>query len=85
VEALLKDHILSATLIFVSTVVQHLAPGDAPCIDASLSPFSAVRSACFFVQAQPRKKDITGQATINGIRASTRSSKEMTAKALAAA
>jgi hypothetical protein len=63
-------------LIFVSIVVQHLAPGDAPCIDMSLSPFSAARSACFFVQAQRRKKDITGQATIIGIRASTRSSKE---------
>ena len=31
-----------------------------------------------------RKKDITGQATINGIKASSRHSKEMTAKARAA-
>ena len=51
---------------------------------ASSSRCSVVRSPRFIVQAHRRKKDITGQATINGIKASTRRSKEMTAKARAA-
>ena len=40
--------------------------------------------SAFHCEAHRRKKDITGQATINGIKASTRRSKEMTAKARAA-
>jgi hypothetical protein len=40
--------------------------------------------SAFIVQAHRRKKDITGQATTTGIKASTRRSKEMTAKVRAA-
>jgi hypothetical protein len=48
------------------------------------SPFLAVRSRWFFVYARRRKKDTTGWATINGIKASTRNSKEMMAEVRAA-
>ena len=41
-------------------------------------------SLCFFAKAHRRKKAITEQTTITGIRTSTRSSKEMTAMVRAA-
>jgi putative ABC transport system substrate-binding protein len=46
--------------------------------------FSAVRSFCFFVSARRRKKGTTAWAMRDGIRGSTRNSKETMAKARAA-
>jgi hypothetical protein len=47
---------------------------------ASSSRHLSARASCFFAKAHRRKKAITEQTTITGIRISTRSSKEMTAK-----
>jgi hypothetical protein len=55
------------------------------CGEAGSSRLFLARFRLSFVQAQARKKGITGSATINGIGTSMRSSEEMTAKVRAAA